>query len=85
MSHFKTQFADSLTSDFSENTWTFQMDFEDFTVTAGEFAIISKKQYQKLLTAIHGMRNSMNAHPDCNSDSEFSDMVSRVDEILEQL
>ena len=43
------------------------------------------KKYQKLLTAIKGIRNSMNAHPDCEPNSEFEDMVSRCDEILEAL
>lgn len=37
------------------------------------------------LHAVQGMRNSMNAHPDCQTDSEFSDMVSRVDEILNEI
>ena len=85
MSHLKTQFADSVTSDFEDKTWTFEMNDSDFVVTAGNFAIIPEQQYQKLLTAIRGRRNSMNVHPDCEPDSEFSDMVSRVDEILEQV
>lgn len=85
MSYFKTQFADSLTSDFWENTWTFKMNEDDFVVTAGNFAIIPEQQYKKFLTAIRGMRNYMNVHPDCEPDSEFADMISRVDKILKEI
>jgi len=68
-------------SDFEENTWTFEMQ-EDFKVTAGEFAIIPKDKYDNLLTALKGIRNSMNVHPDCEPNSEFQDMVSRCDDAL---
>ena len=85
MSHLKTQFADSLTSDFQENTWTFEMNDDDFSVTAGNFAIVPEELYQQMLTALVGIKNSMSAHPDCEPDSEFQDMVNRVDEVLEFL
>ena len=85
MSHLKTQFADSLTSDFQESTWTFEMNDDDFSVTAGNFAIVPEELYQKMLTALVGIKNSMLANPDCEPDSEFQDMVNRVDEVLEFL
>jgi hypothetical protein len=62
MSHLKTQFGNSQSSDFE--TWTFSSNSQ-FVVTTGQFAITPKQKYDKLLVAIRGMRNSMNAHPDC--------------------
>ena len=80
----KTILADSHSADFQEGTWTFEPQ-EEFTLIGGVFAIIPEPQYQKLLTAVRGIRNSMAAHPDYEPDSEFYDMVSRVDEILTDL
>lgn len=84
MSKLKTQFGTAITANFEENTWTFEMRGE-FNVSAGVFAIIPEEKYQKLLTALRGIRNSVNAHPDCEEDSEFEGMVSRCDEILNEL
>jgi hypothetical protein len=81
MSKLKTQFGKAVTADFEENTWTFEMD-ENFRVTAGEFAILPKEKYDALLVALKGIANSMNAHPDCEENSEFKDMVSRCDDAL---
>lgn len=47
MSKLKTQIGESLTADFEEQTWTFEMD-ENFNITSGEFAIIPKEDYDKL-------------------------------------
>ena len=47
MSKLKTQIGETLTADFEEQTWTFEMD-ENFIITAGEFAIIPKENYDKL-------------------------------------
>ena len=55
MSNLKTQIGDSLTGDFEENTWTFEMP-ETFKVTAGEFAIIPKEKYN---TAVQTVKNIM--------------------------
>lgn len=84
MSNLKTQFGDALGADFGENTWTFEMR-GDFSISAGAFAIIPEEKYQKLLTALKGIRNSVNVHPDNEEDSEFESMVSRCDEILDEL
>jgi hypothetical protein len=73
--------ADSHSADFQEGTWTFEP-HNDFTVVAGTFAIIPQNQYESLLSAVRGIRNSMAVHPDCTMDSEFMDMVTRVDEVL---
>ena len=80
----KTQFGESATANLEEGTWTFEIR-DELKVSAGVFAILPEQKYQKLLTAIKGIRNSKNAHPDCEPNSEFEDMVSRCDEILEAL
>ena len=85
MSHLKTQFAKSLISDFQKNTWTFEMKDKYFSVSAGNFAIVPEELYQQILTALVGIKNSMSAHSDCEPDSEFQDIVNRVDEVLEFL
>lgn len=77
----RTFLADSHSADFREGTWTFEPQ-NDFKVVAGTFAIMSQNQYEQLLSALREIRNSMEAHPDCTMDSEFLDMVTRVDEIL---
>lgn len=84
MSILKTQFGKASSADFEEQTWTFEMK-EGFKVTAGDFAIIPKQKYDFLLTALKGIRNSMNVHPDCEENSEFADMVSRCDEALSDI
>ncbi len=43
------QFGISAESDFEENTWTFEMP-EKFSVWAGEFAIVDKKQFEEMKT-----------------------------------
>lgn len=84
MSKLKTQFGTSATADFEENTWTFEFE-GDFNVTAGDFAIIPKEKFNRLLTALKGIRNSVTAHPDCEKHSEFDDMVVRCDEALNDI
>ncbi|WP_281681738.1 hypothetical protein [Zunongwangia profunda] len=42
------QFGKSLIGDFEESTWTFKMP-EDFTLSAGKFAIVPEEEYEKLL------------------------------------
>lgn len=83
MSKLNTQFGVAVTSDFSERTWTFEMP-KKFSVSAGEFAILPKDKYERLIQALKGIRNSMNVHPDCTEESEFADMVSRCDESIEE-
>ena len=80
----KTQFGESATADLEEGTWTFEIR-DELKVSAGVFAIIPEQKYQNLLIALRGIRNLMNAHPDSEENSEFEDMVSRCDEILESL
>ena len=84
MSKLKTQYGDSATSDFQENIWTFEMRGE-FKVTAGAFAILPYEKYEKLIIAMKGIVNSMSAHPDYEPNSEFMDMVTRCEDILDDL
>ena len=84
MSKLKTQFGTAVTADFEETAWTFEMPL-GYKVTGGEFAILPKDKYDALLVALKGIRNSMEAHPDCVEDSEFNDMVKRVDDALSEI
>lgn len=84
MSKIKTQFGKSLTADFQENTWTFEMQ-KDYKVFAGYFAIVPKDDFLELLKAIKGISNSMNVHPDCTEYSEFEGMVQRCEDILSKV
>ena len=76
MSKLKTQFADSLTSDFEENTWTFELD-RDFSVSAGEFAIIPKDKFDRILKALSQIK-----HWDDDLENEFGDPGVLASEIL---
>ena len=84
MSILKTQFGESLTADFQENTWTFEMP-TDYKVFAGDFAIVPKENFLELVKALKGISNSMNIHPDCTEDSEFKGIVQRCDDILTKI
>ena len=84
MSKLKTQIGTAITADFGEKTWTFKMS-KDFRVTAGEFAILPKDKYDKLIRAINSLKNSMMAHPDCQEDSEFEGFVSLAEEIIDEV
>jgi len=43
----KVQFGEALTSDFEDNTFTFEME-KDFTVYAGRYAIIPIELYEEI-------------------------------------
>lgn len=51
MKEVSTQIATSMSSDFEENTWTFLMP-DGFQVWAGQFAIVDKQVYDKMLAAL---------------------------------
>lgn len=84
MEKLKTQFGKAIITDFWKKEWTFHMP-HDFRVHGGEFAIIPKEDYDKLLKAMKSMRNSMKAHPDCKTGSEFEDMVCGCDVALSNI
>ena len=77
MSHLKTQFADSVTSDFEDKTWTFEMNDSDFVVTAGNFAIIPRDKYDRILKAFSQIK-----HWDDDLENEFGDPGVLATEIL---
>ena len=51
MKEVSTQIATSMSSDFEESTWTFLMP-DGFKVWAGQFAIVDKQVYDKMLAAL---------------------------------
>ena len=80
----KTQIGVSLTGDFEEDTWTFEMG-EDFKVIAGHFAIVPLDDFKALKRALKSCKMSLQAHPDNTTDSEFEGFVSLADEALDKL
>ncbi|WP_456867626.1 hypothetical protein [Galbibacter sp. BG1] len=79
----KIQFGESLTGDLKENTWTFEV--EDVKLHSGEFAIVPKENYIELITALKRCAMSMQAHPDCEPNSEFDDFKNGAWEALEKV
>lgn len=51
----ETQFGVSVTADFQDGTWTFEMP-DGFKITAGEFAIVPKKKYDELMAPWKGLQ-----------------------------
>ena len=45
------QFGIAYTADFEENTYTFEMQ-KGFTVSAGEYAILPKNQFEKIIESL---------------------------------
>ena len=84
MKNLKTQFGDSITADFEENTWTFEMDGK-FSVCAGNVAILPKENYDALIKAVKDISNLIGVHPDCTEDSELKSMVSGCREVLAKI
>ena len=76
------QFGEAEGANFEERIWSFEMPI-NFTVSAGEFAIVPQNKYDEIRTALIGIRNSVSAHPDNEENSEFADMISRCDKVLE--
>lgn len=56
MKTVSTQIATSMTADFDENTWTFLMP-DNYTVWAGQFAIVDKQVYDRMKTIIQYVDN----------------------------
>lgn len=45
----KVQFGESIGGNLKESTWEFEITSEDFNLSAGKFAIVPEKEYEKLL------------------------------------
>lgn len=84
MANFKTQLATSLTSDFSENTWTFEMPKTGFVVSAGEFAIVPSEKYHALinmLDKINGIENGAFGLKGFDAEKLKSEIAAVLDEV----
>ena len=46
---------------------------------------IPKKEYERLILATRGIARSVFAHPDCQPNSEFMDMVKRCEDALDDV
>jgi hypothetical protein len=84
MSNKKTQFGQSLTGDFEENTWTFEM-LEDFTVSAGDFAIVPKTDFEVLITLVKRLKLAISKDEKAKINSEITLCVFKLNECLEDL
>lgn len=60
MSILKTQTGISITGDFEEGTWTFEMQ-DGFEIAAGEFAIVPKDKYDKAIKVLNRISKIENA------------------------
>ena len=74
----KIQTGESLTSDFQNNTWTFEMK-EDFKVKYGEFAIVEKDTFNKMYKAIDLFINGQ------KSLYDQSNAIEKMKAILKEL
>lgn len=84
MSNKKTQFGQSLTGDFEENTWTFEM-LEDFKLTEGDFAILPKTDFEVLVTLVKKLKLAISKDEKAKMNSEITLCVFKLNESLEDL
>lgn len=84
MSNKKTQFGQSLTGDFEENTWTFEM-LEDFKLSAGDFAIVPKIDFEVLITLVKRLQLAISKDEKAKINSEITLCVFKINECLEDL
>lgn len=77
-----TQFGESLTGDFEEKTWTFEMP-EDFTLKAGEFAIVPKAEYEAMVEFMNQLKpsdsNQVKKYLIQIKDDFFNRMISEIE------
>ena len=52
------QFGQALTADFEQNTFTFEMK-KDFTVLAGEYAIIPRELYDEIRNDLEKLKEEL--------------------------
>ncbi len=84
MKNKKTQFGQSLTGDFQENTWTFEM-LEDFKLTPGDFAILPKTDFEILTTLIGRLKLAISQDKKAKMNSEITLCIFKLNECLEDL
>lgn len=84
MSNKKTQFGQSLMGDFEENTWTFEME-KDFKLTAGDFAILPKIDFEVLVILVKRLKLAISKDKKAKMNSEITLCVFKLNESLEDL
>jgi len=52
MENLNVQYGISLSADFEENTYTFEME-DGFSVSSGEFAILPKEEFEMLINQLN--------------------------------
>lgn len=57
----KTQFGISATADLEELTWTFVIPHQSYRVSAGEFAIVPKENYDNIISMLNKILSIENA------------------------
>lgn len=78
------QVGEVLTGDFQEKTLTFEMQ-EGFYIRGGTYALVKLEDFKELKSALTSCKMAMQAHPDCDEDSEFEDFVSKAAVILNEI
>ena len=73
-----TQFANSSSADFETNEWTFLMP-EKYQIVAGEFALVDKELYDKLIQSITDL------HTYCQGLEKEPIFLSNISVILKRL
>lgn len=84
MKTIKSQTGTSLTADFQENTWTFEME-ENFVMVAGEFCIVPKNQFTELITLVQRLKLAISKDENAKMNSEITLCVFKLNESLEDL
>jgi hypothetical protein len=84
MKQIKTQTGSSLTCDFEENTWTFEMD-ENFVMCAGEFSIVPKNEFTELITLVQKLKVAICKDEKAKMNSEITKYVFQINESFEIL
>lgn len=74
-----TQIGVSATADFEQKTWTFEMG-NDFLVRAGEYAIVDKEKYDKMVATLEKL-----ACLNKNANSLIQEIIQESSDILEKL
>ncbi len=78
MNEVGTQIATSFSADFDENTWTFLMP-ENYKVWAGDFAIVDKQVYDKMLAALKMVDDARNYFaPNLRITNEIFEKVNQA-------
>ena len=85
MGKIKTvQIGQLVTSDFEENTLTFEMSHQ-FTAKAGVYVIMDQSVFTELKRVLKSCKISLQTYPNNEPNSEFDGFVSLANGILNNL